>query len=69
MNFNLSNEFAILVLALTNPIVLIYLGLATVHTIAMHYYLKHEGGRPLAFCGGLTSTFYLLLAVLHGMAH
>ena len=44
--------FAALLLSLTNPLVLIYLGLATVHMIAARYYLKHKGGQPLAWCNG-----------------
>jgi len=57
------------VLPLANPLALIYLGLALVHAFAAHYHLALKEGRPLAYCGGLASTLYLALAIMHGVAH
>jgi hypothetical protein len=59
----------VLVLLASNPVSLSYLGLAMVHLIAMHVYLKHPDGRALAVCAGLASELYLFLACLHGLAH
>jgi hypothetical protein len=64
-----SLDFAALAVILANPLVLLHLGLAAAHTVPACYYLRHEGGWPLVVCYALISTFYLLLAVLHGLAH
>ena len=64
-----SLDLAALALILANPLVLLHLGLAAVHTVPAYYHLRHEGGWPLVVCYALISTFYLLLAVLHGLAH
>lgn len=60
---------ALLVLIVSNPVSLIYLGLATAHQLAMHCYLKHPDARALAFCAGLSSILYVVLACLQGLAH
>ena len=61
--------FVALLLSLTNPFVLIYLGLATVHMIAARYYLAHKGGQALAWCNGVASVLYVLLAYLYSLPH
>ena len=53
----------------TNPLVLTYLGLAMMHMIAARYYLEHRGGQPLAWCNGVASVFYVLLAYLYSLPH
>ncbi len=61
--------FVALLLSFTNPLVLSHLGLATVHMIAARYYLAHKGGQALAWCNGVASVFYVLLAYLHHLPH
>jgi hypothetical protein len=60
---------ALLILLVSNPLSLGHLGLATVHLIAMHCYLRHPDDRALAYCAGLASACYFFLAYLHGIAH
>ena len=54
---------------LSNPVSLLYLGLAAIHVIVVRCYLKHQDGRPLAICAGMTSTLYVVLAFVHGLAN
>jgi hypothetical protein len=61
--------FVALLLSLLNPLVLSYLGLAMVHMIAARYYLAHKGGQALAWCNGVASVFYVLLAYLYSLPH
>ena len=62
-------NYFVSVVSLTNPLVLIHLGLATVHMIAARYYLQHQSGQALACCNALASVFYVLLAFLHSLPH
>ena len=62
-------NYFVSVVSLTNPLVLIHLGLATVHMIAARYYLAHKGGQAFACCSGVASIFDLLLAYLHGFPY
>lgn len=52
-----------------NPVVVIYQSLAAVHAFAALYHLKLEEDRAMAFCYGLVSMLYLLLAMHYGVAH
>jgi hypothetical protein len=69
MTANFLEYIALLALLASNPVSLSYMGLAMVHLIAMHCYLKHRDGHALACCAGLASALYLFLACLHGLAH
>jgi hypothetical protein len=64
-----SLDLAALTIILANPLVLLHLGLAAVHAVPACPYLGREGEPLLAICYALISTLYLLLALLHGLAH
>ena len=69
MNAIVLQYVSILITAVTSPVSLSYVGLAAVHAVAARYYLKHDGGVPLALCAGLASALYVLLAYLHAFTH
>jgi hypothetical protein len=64
-----SLDLAALTIILANPLALLHLALAAAHAVPACHYLGRGGERLLAVCYALTATLYLLLALLHGLAH